>query len=96
MLPFLKKKQDTATPGVMIKTRTPDESNASEDQDDPSAAHEACGQAIIDAIKSGNASAVAAAMQDMYEMCQSGGSEDSQANPHSYDSQNQLAAKGNE
>lgn len=95
MLPFLKSKKDAPAAGLLIKTRAPDEHDQSEDKDDPSAAHEACGQAIIDAINSGSASAVASAMQDMYEMCESS-PEASEASPHSYDAQNELASKGNE
>lgn len=92
MLPFLAKKNESASPGIAIKTRQPDEKPES-DQDDPSAAREACGQAIIDAIKSGNATTVAEAMQDMYEMCESNASDESEASPHTFEAQNIKAGQ---
>lgn len=86
MLPYLAKKKDSASTGLIVKTRTPDESSASDDQDDPSAGHEACGQAIIQAIKANDGMAVAAAIQDLLAL----GDSDS-AEPHSFDAQNQIA-----
>lgn len=86
MLPFLKRKDGAASTGLIIKERQPD---VSEDQDDPSAAHEACGQAILQAIQSGDASGLASAIKDLMELDDS-----SDIEPHSYDAQNQLAAKG--
>ncbi len=98
MLPFLAKKKDAGIAGIQIKTRTPDAKP--EDENDESASKEACGQAILDAIHSGDALAVANAMQDMYDMCQSGESESNESSsnpsPHSYDAQNRSAAKENE
>ena len=93
MLPFLKSKKDSAMTGLMVKTRAPDETPDSQDQDDPSAAKEACGQAILDAIKSGSAAGLADAMQDMYDMCQSGGDEESAPSPHTYQAQNEQAGQ---
>ncbi len=90
MLPFLAKNRQAQQSGVIVKQRQPDENTSESDQDDSSAGKEACGQAIIDAIKSGNGKAVADAMQDMYDMCQDSGSE---PEPHSYDAQNQLAGE---
>lgn len=89
----MKSKKDSANVGVIVKHRAPDESSQSEDQDDPDAAMEACGQAIIDAVQSGNAKAVADACQDMFQMCEN--------QPHSegvytYDAQNEKAAKDND
>lgn len=70
MLPFLKSKKDVASPGLIVKHRVPDE-KPQEDQDDPSAAHEAVGQAIIDAIAAGDAKAVASAIQDAFQLADS-------------------------
>lgn len=94
MLPFLAKKQESANSGISIKTRTPDEKPESEDQDDPTAAKEACGQAIITAIQSGSAKAVADAMQDMFEICDSEPHvEGDHVEPHSYQAQNIKAGQ---
>lgn len=92
MLPFLAKKNESASPGITIKTRRPDEKPES-DENDPSAAREACGQAIIDAVKSDSATAVADAMQDMYDMCQSSASDETGEGPHTFEEQNIKAGQ---
>ncbi len=86
-LPFLKKKESSAS-GLLVKTRTPDEKPESDDQDDPSAAHEACGQAMLNAIKSNDAAGLASAIKDLMEL-----SESPEAAPHSYEAQNIEAAE---
>lgn len=89
MLPFLKKKQDSAPSGLIIKTRTPDESTQPEEENDPSAAHEACGHAILQAIKSNDAMGIASAIQDLLAL----GDEPNASEAHSYDAQNQEAGE---
>lgn len=78
MLPFLKKTKDAAT-GIIMKTREPDE--MSDKSADPL---ETAAQDLIIAIQSGNAKAVASALQAAYEMCSS---------TNSYDDQNIEAAE---
>lgn len=87
MLPFLAKKLP-ASPGVIIKNRAPDEPDESED--DSSAAHEACGHAMLAAIKAGDAKALAEAALDLFSL---GDSEPHAEGPHTYDAQNEKAAK---
>lgn len=92
MLPYLKSKQDSGNSGLIVKTRTPD--NQSEDKDDPAAAHEACAQALIDAVQSGDAKSVADAFQDMFQLCENEPhSEAEHTEPHSYNSQNIKAGQ---
>lgn len=76
MLPFLKRK-DAASPGLIVKTRTPDQKPDSEDQD----ARKACGDAILAAIASNDG----LALMDALEMSDT----KSSVTPHSYDSQNE-------
>lgn len=90
MLPFLMKDKEASAPGVMVKHRSPDEKP--EDKDDPSAAHEACGHAIIQAIKANDAMGIAQAIQDL--MALGDMAESSEApEKHSYADQNQQAGE---
>jgi hypothetical protein len=95
----LKSKKDQTSPGIITKTRTPDEHNQS-DEDDPKAGHLAAAEALIAAVKSGHAQGVADALQDAFTMMDSEpheeGEHTNKPSPHTYDSQNQLAAKDNE
>ncbi len=67
MLPFLKNKEKSSQPGVIIKTRAPDEFDT-EDQNDPDAAIEACAQDLINAIHAKDAKSVAQVIKDMFEL----------------------------
>jgi hypothetical protein len=95
----LKSKKDQTSPGIITKTRAPDEHNQS-DEDDPKAGHLAAANALISAVHSKDAQAVADALQDAFAMMDSEPHEEgphtNKPSPHSYDAQNQLAAKGNE
>lgn len=87
MLPFLaKKNQGAATQaGLLVKTRTPDEKP---DQDDPSAAIDACSKALIDAVHARDAKGVSAAIKDAFDILESMPHEEESApEPHSYESQ---------
>lgn len=90
MLPFLKNKERQVA-GVIMKTRSSDES---EEQDDSSAAIDACSRDLIDAIAANNVKLVSEAIKSAFDILQSM-PEDS-VEPHSYDAQNIKAAKGNE
>ncbi len=92
MLPFLKPK---TVAGLIIAKRKPDggsqeqHSEGNEDQ-----GLDACSEALIRAIHAKDAKAVSAALRDAQEMLSSPAeSDESSANPHTYDSQNALAAK---
>ena len=90
MLPFLKRQKEPAAAGLIVKTRAPDESK--EDQDDPSAAHEACASEILHAISANDPGRLAEALKDMFNILDSGDSEESDSK-HDYDSQNQKAGE---
>jgi len=91
MLPFLKKKEGSANSGLIIKTRTPDES-PSEESDD-SAAIDSCSSKLIRAVHSRDTKAVSAALKDAFDILGSmpEESESDSPSPHSYDAQNILA-----
>lgn len=94
MLPFLKSKDKSANVGLIVKTRAPDESSESKDEDS-SAGIESCAQALISAIHSRDAKAAAAAIKDAFDILQSGPSEEYESK-HDYDSQNIKAAEEQE
>ena len=50
---------------------------------------------MLDAIQSGNAEGLASAVQDLLDLGSDSDSDDSSPSPHTYDSQNELAAKDN-
>lgn len=89
-MPFLKRNQDSANVGLIVKHRAPDESNESEDKDDPSAAHEACAREILSAVKSDDPKRLAEALQDLFNILDS---EPHEEGPHTYDAQNEKAGK---
>lgn len=70
MLPFLKRRNEPAVSGLMIKTRSPDEPNES-DENDPAAAHEACASEIIQAIEAKDSKRLAEAFKDMFQILES-------------------------
>lgn len=70
MLPFLAKKKESAVPGLAIKIRTPDEV-PEQDQDDSSAAIDACSQALIDAVHRRDAKGVSDAIKDAFDILES-------------------------
>lgn len=82
MLPFLKKQQEAGISGVIMKHREPDEKPDSQ-EDDPSAALEACASSLINGIHNRDARAVAEALRDILEIT----SEPQETSPHSYDDQ---------
>ncbi len=87
MLPFLKNKKDSGgIAGVLIRHRQPDEKPEQEQQDDPSAAIRACAQGLIDAVHKRDVQGVADHLYDAFEILESTPHEESQAEPHSYDS----------
>ncbi len=89
MLPFLKRNKEAGIAGITIKTRAPDEPSESEDKDDPSAAHESCGRAMLEAIKANDAKGMADAMLDLLEIADKA----PDAEPHSYQAQNEEAGE---
>lgn len=89
-MPFLKNKQSSVA-GLIIKNRAPDEPVESED---PAAAIEACASALVSAIHSKDPKAVAEALKDAFAILDSMPHEEGpHIENHSYDSQNQKAAK---
>lgn len=94
MLPFLKRK-DGHVSGITIKTRTPDQPAESIDENDPSAAHEACAKDLLRAIEMKDIKGIASALYDAFSIMDSEPHEEGpHPEPHSYDSQNQKASKG--
>lgn len=92
LLPFLKKKQDSANTGLIIQTRAPDEPAESE-EDNSSAGIESCAHALINAVHAKDAKAAAMAIKDAFDILESGESEeDAYSSKHDYDSQNIKAA----
>lgn len=93
MLPFLKNKNISA-PGITIKTRAPDEQPEAEESNDSSAAIESCAQELIRAIHAKDVKAAAAALEDAFQILDSMPHEEGEhVEAHSYDAQNQKAAK---
>lgn len=85
MLPFLKDKNSKGVAALIIKNRAPDE-KPEESQDDNSAAIDSCASALIDAVHAKDVKAVAAALQDAFEILESMPHEESEhVEPHSYD-----------
>lgn len=62
MLPFLKSKDVKSSPGVIVEQRKPDY------PDDPAAPIDSCAQELIRAVHAKDVKAVAAAMQDAFEI----------------------------
>lgn len=93
MLPFLKHKQAQSA-GLIVKTRAPDE-KPEENQEDPSAAIEACSQALINAVHAKDAKAVSEALKDAFDILESMPEDESveSTSKHDYDAQNIKAAE---
>lgn len=88
MLPFLKRK-DSSVAGLIIKNRTPDKPNDSQDLEYSA---EDCARDLMSAISAGNAEAVVKAIKDIMSAPEK--SEESEsASPHTYDAQNIKAAE---
>lgn len=84
MLPFLKN-QKKSVAGVIIQQRSPDAKPESEVQESTSP-----GQDLLDAIEAKDASKVEAAIKACAEAKDS---KEDKPSPHTYEAQNQLAAK---
>ncbi len=90
MLPFLKPKQ-TSVAGLIIKNRTPDKANESDEMEPSTEDH---AQALITAIQAQDKKAVAAALKAAFQaMDAEPHVEGDHVEPHSYDAQNIKAAK---
>lgn len=84
MLPFLKREQSPPA-GLNVKIETPD---ASEDQDDPKAAHLACAHEILQAVKANSPERLAEALKDIFNILDSEPHEEGEhIEPHSYEAQ---------
>lgn len=66
MLPFLNKKDQKMSAGVIVKQREPD--YPEEDKDAPI---DACSQALIKAVQAQDVKGVSAALQDAFEILES-------------------------
>lgn len=102
MLPFLKLKQQKQGASVLTKVRQPDSNDTqtqSDDQDPAESIHQ-CAKDLISAVHAGDSRKAAEAMYDAFcilEMQPHDEAEhEEKASPHSYDAQNQLAAKNRE
>jgi hypothetical protein len=93
VLPFLKRKQTPAT-GLIVKSRSPEAEEPVEDKD---ASIKACAFDLIAAVHAKDVNAAASAIRSAFEILDSQPHEEgehiSQAEPHSYDAQNQKAVK---
>ncbi len=95
MLPFLKKRESQVS-GLIMKMREPDVKPDENQEDDSSAAIEACAQELIRSIHNKDIKAVAQALKDAFEVLESlpeDEDESSEPSPRTYDAQNQQAAK---
>lgn len=96
MLPFLKPKK---VAGIIISHRKPDSDEPKpldQEEGDENHAMEACAEDILRAISSKDAKHLALALQAAFDCMESGeDNEEDQAKPepHSYDAQNEKAAK---
>lgn len=95
LLPFLKHKQVPQT-GVITKTRSADEKDPLEKQEDnESEAIMSCARALLAAVKADDAKGVADAIADAFAIMDSSPHEEADhSESTSYDSQNAKAAKG--
>lgn len=93
MNPLLNRLKNNPSPGLIVKTRAPDEKPEQNQEDDHSAAIESCASALISAIHSKDTKAVANALADAFEILDATPHEEGPHEPHSYDSQNIKAAE---
>ncbi len=94
LLPFLKKKEAGQT-GAIVQTRTPDQ-KPEENQENQSAAIEACARELITAIHAKDHKSAANALVDAFDILESmprDETEHSAPLPHSYDAQNIKAGE---
>lgn len=87
MLPFLNKHKQQSVAGLIIKRRTPDQPEDTQDQ--PNQHCMDCAKAILAAIEAKDEKALAKAL----EMFQSGKSEEKEESNGGFDDQNKLAAE---
>lgn len=95
-LPFLAKKQMS---GVIVSQRKKDGAGINEGETEGAGNHamEAAAEDIIRAITSKDAQHLALALQAAYDICESNEPEsEDEAQPHSYDAQNERAAQEQE
>lgn len=94
LLPFLKLKTKPVA-GIIMSKRTPDEPETKDEApEDHSAAIEACASALISAVHAHDVKAVSEALADAFTILDSMPHEEGEhISPHSYDAQNQKAAK---
>lgn len=69
ILPFLTKKAQNA--GVIVKQRTPDQSDDSQDYDSGDSGIESCAQDLLNAIQAQDVKGVAQALKDVFEILES-------------------------
>lgn len=94
MLPILKRLKESGIAGTIVKNRTPDQESDSQDDSDAKSGKEACGRAMLEAIKKDDALAMAEAALDLFAIGDSEPHEEgSHTEPHSYDAQNIKAGK---
>lgn len=89
MLPFLKKDKQVA--GLIMAKRKPDGSSIDlHSEENEGNELDSCSKDLMDAVKSGDSKAFSKALRAAFEILDS---EDDKESPHTYDAQNQLAAK---
>jgi hypothetical protein len=93
LLPFLKRKEQNTVAGLIIKNRTPDKANESDEIQEPTA--EDCAKKLIDAVHARDEKAVVEAIRELMDKAKAEPEKDS-VEPHSYEDQNIKAAEGNE
>jgi hypothetical protein len=96
MISLLKQLRQKPAAGVIMQQRKPDEKPEENQQDDPTAAIEACARALINAIKADDVKGVSDSLYDAFCILESmphDENNESKPEPHSYDAMNQ-AAKG--
>ncbi len=89
MLPFIKDHKKSVA-GLIIKNRTPDESPEQVEQEESADSIDSCSKALISAVQAGDIKAVSAALKDAFTILDSQPHEEG---PHTYEAQNQAAAK---
>jgi len=94
VLPFLKRKNEGGIAGTIIKNRTPDKDSDSKDLDD-NYNLEDCAEEIIKAVHSADKTALASALKEAFQKMEKEPHEEGPHKPfpHTYDAQNQKAAK---
>lgn len=91
MLPFLRKNNDNAASGLIVKTRNPDEKPENQ-EDDSAAPIDSCSMALINAIHAKDHKGVSQAIKDAFDILESM-PHDEYDSKHDYDSQNAKAGE---